>query len=46
MPKDRQQLKMASFRELDADELKESVGEMLVLMEASERKLFIETLEY
>ena len=37
---------MASFRELDADGLNDSVREMLVLMEALERKLFIKTLEY
>lgn len=34
------------FQNLDADKLKASVQEMLALMEALERKLFIKTLEY
>ena len=46
MVKARKQIVMASFQELDADELKDSVREMLVLMDALERKLFIKTLEY
>ena len=46
MAKARKQNEMTSFQELDADELKTSVREMLVLMEALERKLFIKTLEY
>jgi hypothetical protein len=46
MAKDRKQIKMASFKELDADELKDSVREMLVLLGAVERKLFVQTLEY
>jgi hypothetical protein len=46
MAKDRKQIEMASFQELDADDLKDSVREMLVLMGAVERKLFIQTLEY
>jgi hypothetical protein len=46
MAKTKKQIEMASFRELDADELNDSVREMLVLMEALERKLFIKTLEY
>ena len=46
MAKDRKQIEMTNFQELDADELKNSVREMLVLMEALERKLFIKTLEY
>ena len=46
MAKDRKQIDMTNFQELDADELKNSVREMLVLMEALERKLFIKTLEY
>src|SRR5215510_14301768 len=43
---DRKPLEMASFQGLDADELKRSVREMLVLMNASERKVFITNLEY
>jgi hypothetical protein len=46
MTRARKQIEMTSFQELDADELKNSVREMLVLMEALERKLFIKTLEY
>ena len=46
MARARKQIKMASFQEIDADELKNSVREMLVSMEALERKLFIKTLEY
>jgi len=46
MAKHRKQIEIESFRELDADQLKNSVREMLVLMEALERKLFIKTLEY
>ena len=42
----KKQIETVSFRELDADQLKNSVREMLVLMEALERKLFIKTLEY
>ena len=46
MKKGRKQIVTAGFPEIDADELKNSVREMLVLMEALERKLFIKTLEY
>jgi len=46
MAKGRTQIDTKSFHELDADKLKDSVREMLVLMEALERKLFIKTLEY
>jgi len=46
MVKTGKQIETASFRELDADQLKNSVREMLALMEALERKLFIKTLEY
>ena len=46
MTKDRNQIRKPSFRHLDADELKDSVREMLILMEALERKLFIKSLEY
>ena len=46
MTRARKQIEMTSFQELDADELKDSVREMLGLMEALERKLFIKTLEY
>lgn len=46
MAKDRNQIKKTSFRHLDADELKDSVREMLSLMEALERRLFIKSLEY
>jgi hypothetical protein len=46
MTRARKQIEMPSFQELDADELNNSVREMLVLMEALERKLFIKTLEY
>ena len=46
MQKDRNQVAIRSFHELDADELKDSVREMFILMEALERKLFIKTLEY
>jgi hypothetical protein len=46
MAKSRTQIDTKSFHELDADKLKDSVREMLVLMEALERKLFIKTLEY
>ena len=46
MAKDRNQIKETSFRHLDADELKDSVREMLSLMEALERRLFIKSLEY
>ena len=46
MAKQRKQIEIVSFGELDADQLKNSVREMLVLMEALERKLFIKTLEY
>lgn len=40
------QIELSGFQDLDADKLKVSVQEMLVLMEALERKLFIKTLEY
>lgn len=46
MSKDRKQIESAGFQKLDADKLKASVQEMLVLMESLERKLFIKTLEY
>jgi hypothetical protein len=46
MEKSTKQIETASFQELDADELKDSVREMLMLMEALERKLFVKTLEY
>ena len=46
MSKARKRIETASFQELDADELKDSVREMLILMKALERKLFIKTLEY
>lgn len=46
MAKDKKQIELAGFQDLDADKLKVSVQEMLVLMEALERKLFIKTLEY
>jgi hypothetical protein len=46
MPSTRKQIEKTRFRELDADELKKSVQDMLVLMETLERKLFIKTLEY
>ena len=46
MAKGKKQIELAGFQDLDADRLKVSVQEMLVLMEALERKLFIKTLEY
>ena len=46
MPKAKKQIETTGFEHLDADELKESVQGMLVLMEALERKLFVKTLEY
>lgn len=46
MAKEKKRIEFTGFRELDADKLKASVQEMLVLMEALERKLFIKTLEY
>jgi hypothetical protein len=46
MAKIKEQLEIASFQELDADELKDSVRAMLILMGAMDRKLFIQTLEY
>ncbi len=46
MSVDRRRLAAASRRELHADELKDSVREMLILMGTLERKLFIKTLEY
>ena len=46
MSEKRNGIEPSSFEELDADQLKESVREMLVLMEPLERKLFIKTLEY
>jgi hypothetical protein len=46
MKKARKQIVMVGFQDVSADELKDSVREMLVLMEALERKLFIKTLEY
>ena len=46
MKRVRKEIVTGGFQELDADELKDSVREMLVLMEALERKLFIKTLEY
>jgi len=36
----------AALGSFDPDQLKDSVREMLILMEAVERKLFIKTLEY
>ena len=46
MSMDRKPRKIASFKGLDADELKRSVRELLALMNASERKVFITNLEY
>jgi hypothetical protein len=46
MSEKRKGLEPSTFEELDADQLKESVREMLMLMEPLERKLFIKTLEY
>jgi hypothetical protein len=46
MAKHKKQIELSGFQDLDADKLKVSVQEMLVLMEALERKLFIKTLEY
>lgn len=46
MPKVNKQIEPVGFQDLDADKLKASVHEMLLLMEALERKLFIKTLEY
>ena len=46
MAKDREQREFARFNEFNPDELKDSVREMLLLMEAPERTLFIETLAY
>ena len=43
---DNKQLELGARQNLDADRMKDSVREMLVLMEALERKLFIKTLEY
>ena len=46
MAKDTKQLEFAGFKVLDPDELKDSVREMLLLMEPPERTLFIQTLAY
>ena len=46
MPKVNKQIEPVGFQDLDADKLKASVHEMLLLMETLERKLFIKTLEY
>lgn len=46
MAQDNKQVEIANFQGLDADQLKDSVREMLVLMEPLERKLFIKTLQY
>src|SRR5262252_7332657 len=46
MSRRREQIKPSTIEELDADQLKDSVREMLVLMEPLERKLFIKTLQY
>jgi hypothetical protein len=46
MAKEKKKIDLTSFRELDADKLRDLVREMLILMEALERKLFIKTLEY
>jgi len=43
---DNKQRQFGARENLDADRLKDSVREMLLLMEALERKLFIKTLEY
>ena len=45
MTKDRKLLEVTNFQKLDADELKSSVREALVLMNAAERKLFLINLE-
>jgi len=46
MSRRREQIEPPTIEELDADRLKDSVREMLVLMEPVERKLFIKTLQY
>ena len=46
MAKANKQRRFGARENLDADRLKDSVREMLLLMEALERKLFIKTLEY
>ena len=46
MAQHNKQVEIASLQGLDADQLKDSVREMLVLMEPLERKLFIKTLQY
>lgn len=46
MSRRREQIEPPKIEELDADQLKDSVREMLVLMEPLERKLFIKTLQY
>jgi hypothetical protein len=43
---DRKQIEKATIQQLDADELKNSVRDMLLSMEKLERNLFIKTLEY
>lgn len=45
MTKDRKLLEVTNFQKLDADELKKSVREVLVLMNAAERKVFLTNLE-
>jgi hypothetical protein len=45
MIKDRKPLEMMNLQKLDADELKRSVREFLVLMNAAERKVFLTSLE-
>ncbi|HKA18985.1 MAG TPA: hypothetical protein VKN18_11910 [Blastocatellia bacterium] len=42
----REQIEPSKFEELDADQLKDSVREMLLLMNPLERELFIKTLQY
>jgi hypothetical protein len=46
MSRKKEQIDPPRIEELDADQLKDSVREMLVLMEPLERKLFIKTLQY
>lgn len=46
MATDRSEITATSFQEVDADELKDSVRAMLIVMGSIERKLFIQTLQY
>lgn len=46
MTRDREHRQMITFQEIVADELNDSVREMLLSMGALERRLFIKTLEY